>query len=72
MQFLKAGFYFLCILFLTASCQTVKPYQRVYLNDLEMQMGNDVAGRYEERVQDIREGAYPAGSKNKSGSCGCN
>lgn len=72
MQFLKTGFYFIVLLFLTGSCQTVKPYQRVYLNDAEMQMGNDVAGRYEERVQDIREGAYPAGSATKAGSCGCN
>ena len=72
MRFLKTIFYFLALFFLTTGCQVVKPYQRVYLNDPEMQMGNDVTGKYEERVQDIREGAYPAGSHNKAGGCGCN
>jgi len=72
MKFLKATVIFSVIIFLTTGCHTVKPYQRVYLNDPEMQIGNDVAGRYEERVQDIREGAYPAGSYNKAGGCGCN
>ncbi len=72
MQFLKTLFYSICIVFLTTNCQTVKPFQRVYLNDPEMQMGNYVTGKFEERVLDIREGAYPAGSKNKAGSCGCN
>ena len=72
MKFLKTAVYIISLIFLTTSCHTVKPYQRVYLNDPEMQMGNDLTGKYEERVQDIREGAYPAGSATKSGGCGCN
>ena len=62
--------FFLC--FLIESCTVVKPYQRVYLNDREMQMGNDVGKQFEQHVQDIRESAYPAGSSANAGSCGCN
>lgn len=63
---------FLFTLACCSSCTVVKPYQRVYLNDVEMQMGNDISGKFEEHVQDIREGAYPASTNNKAGSCGCN
>ena len=54
------------------SCQTVKPYQRVYLNDPEMQITNSAAKKMEEKVEDIREGATPAGTSHISGGCGCN
>lgn len=59
------------VLFL-ASCQTVKPYQRVYLNDHEMQAGQSGAASFEESVQTYREGASGGGSSKTSGGCGCN
>ena len=60
------------LVFLTAiSCQTVKPYQRTYLNDAAMKMGYDQVSSFERYAQMIREGANGASGKN-SGGCGCN
>ena len=53
------------------SCQTVKPYQRSYLNDSAMKMGLSKGGGVESYAQMIREGASGAGGKN-GGGCGCN
>lgn len=55
-----------------ASCQNVRPYQRVYLNDRDMKMGPLGARGYEENVQAYREGAIGGGGKKNSGGCGCN
>ena len=53
------------------SCQTVKPYQRSYLNDSAMKMGLNKGAGVESYAQMIREGASGAGGKN-GGGCGCN
>ncbi|MCB9338809.1 MAG: DUF4266 domain-containing protein [Lewinellaceae bacterium] len=64
----------LCLfsLLVWSSCQTVKPYQRTYLNDPEMQMGVDAGASFEGYVQAIREGAIIPGGQKASGGCGCN
>lgn len=54
------------------SCQMVKPYQRVYLNDFEMRSGNNGARGFEQYVFTIREGASGGGNAKTSGGCGCN
>jgi hypothetical protein len=60
------------LIILTAiSCQTVKPYQRIYLNDSAMKMGYNKESSFERYAQMIREGANGASGKN-SGGCGCN
>lgn len=60
------------LIFLTAiSCQSVKPYQRTYLNDAAMKMGYESTSSFERYAQMIREGANGASGKN-SGGCGCN
>ena len=56
---------------ISMSCQTVKPYQRSYLNDSAMKMGLSKGGGVESYAQMIREGASGAGGKN-GGGCGCN
>ncbi|MEQ8301851.1 MAG: DUF4266 domain-containing protein [Cyclobacteriaceae bacterium] len=56
----------------TLSCQTVKPYQRVYLNDFEMKPGYPGARAFEQYVQIIREGSAGGGGSKTSGGCGCN
>ena len=56
---------------LITSCQTVKPYQRAYLNDSAMQMGFGKTMGFENYALMIREGASGAGGKN-GGGCGCN
>jgi len=54
------------------SCQPVKPYQRSYLNDHEMQFGQQGAKVLEENTQVYREGAMGGGGSKTSGGCGCN
>jgi hypothetical protein len=68
------GKYFLIITLLSAlaACVPVKPYQRVYINDAEMQLGQNKGAKFEEQVQVYREGASGGGSKKGSGGCGCN
>jgi hypothetical protein len=55
-----------------SGCQAVKPYQRVYINDPEMQMGSNAGKKFEEYVESIREGATQAAGTKSSGGCGCN
>lgn len=57
---------------LTAECQSVRPYQRVYLNDHEMQPGQHGGQVFEESAQTYREGATGGGGSKTSGGCGCN
>ncbi|MBC3759480.1 DUF4266 domain-containing protein [Hyunsoonleella sp. SJ7] len=57
---------------LLSSCKTVKPYERQYVSDPEMQMQNDAGRNFNLYVQSIREGATPVGSAKGSGGCGCN
>lgn len=54
------------------SCINLKPYERVYVNDPQMQMDMDAGKNFENYVHSIREGAIPAGTKKSSGGCGCN
>lgn len=61
-------FIFICL----QSCVTLKPYDRVFVNDPEMQMSEDAGKNFEDYVHSIREGATPAGSNKSSGGCGCN
>jgi hypothetical protein len=62
----------LAIMLGSFSCKTVKSYQRVYLNDPEMQMGSNSGKKFEEYVESIREGDTPAAGTKSSGGCGCN
>ncbi len=66
--------YLVILLFgiLMMSCQTVKPYQRMYLNDYEMRPGYTGARGFEQYVFTIREGGSGGGSAKTSGGCGCN
>jgi len=59
-------------LFLFTSCASVKPYERQFVNDPEMQMNDDAGRNFNYYVHSIREGAAPAGSTKASGGCGCN
>jgi len=54
------------------SCATVAPYERQFISDSEMQMGNDAGKEFSNYVHSIREGATPAGASKTSGGCGCN
>jgi hypothetical protein len=59
-------------LFFATGCQTVKPYQRAYLNDDNMQAGKQPIKTYSGHVHTYREGAAGGGRGKSSGGCGCN
>jgi hypothetical protein len=62
----------LFIILITLSCKPLKPYERVYIDDKEMQLGNTPAKNFDGYVRSIREGATPPASSKASGGCGCN
>ncbi len=62
----------LLILLSCSSCTVVKPYQRQFVDDPEMQMANDIGQNFSNYVHSIREGATPANGAKGSGGCGCN
>ena len=59
-------------LFFTVSCAPLKPYERVYVDDPEMQMNVTTCKSFEHYIQSIREGALSNGGAKGSGGCGCN
>ena len=65
---------FLCAILLCSifSCTPLKPYERIYVNDSEMQMNNSSQSNFQNYVQTIREGSTEAGQTKSSGGCGCN
>lgn len=54
------------------ACVAVKPYQRAYLNDDNMQAGKRPIEKFEESVHTYREGSSGGGNGKASGGCGCN
>ena len=60
------------ILSVFASCKTVKPYQRVYLNDNAMQIKKNNVDKLSSEMHSYKEGASGGGRGKSSGGCGCN
>jgi hypothetical protein len=62
-----------CILALSvANCSPVKEYQKVYLNDSEMELAARKIQKFETSFQLYREGASGANGGKTGGGCGCN
>ncbi len=59
------------VLFLS-SCQTVKPYQQVNLNDPDMKLSAYKNKKFVTTFQVYREGASGANGGKSGGGCGCN
>jgi len=57
--------------FLMSSC-SVKPYQKMYLNDEEMELAARKLDYFETNFQTYREGAAGANGGKVGGGCGCN
>ena len=55
-----------------ASCESVKPYQRAYLNDENMAPGSRPCEELEDNVFSYREGSLITGGGKTKGGCGCN
>ncbi len=57
---------------LSASCTSVKEYQKGKLNDSEMVLSNRKIEKTELSFQSYREGASGANAGKSGGGCGCN
>lgn len=56
----------------TASCTSVKEYQKQYINDAEMELSTKKIEVFENSFQSYREGASGANGGKTGGGCGCN
>lgn len=66
------GFFIIFLIGVFTSCAPLKPYERVYVDDPEMQMTTTSCKNFEHYVQSIREGATSVGGTKGNGGCGCN
>ena len=57
---------------LFTSCVTVKPYQKMYINDSEMELGLRKVEKTESNFQLYREASSGANGGKTGGGCGCN
>lgn len=55
-----------------SSCTSVKPYQRMHLNDKNMALNDHKLETFEINFQAYREGAAGANGGKVGGGCGCN
>ena len=62
----------LFVLLMASSCTSVKDYQKMYLNDSEMELAARKTQKFEMSFQLYREGAAGANGGKSGGGCGCN
>ncbi len=55
-----------------SSCVVVREYDKVYLNDTEMQLSAKACERFETNFQIYREASAGANGGKTGGGCGCN
>ena len=55
-----------------AACVSVKPYQKAFLNDEDMDLGIRLIESYDSEFESYREGASGANGGKVGGGCGCN
>lgn len=65
-------FFALLIVLSATGCTTVKEYQKMHLNDSEMELAARKAQKFETSFQLYREGASGANGGKTGGGCGCN
>lgn len=63
---------FISSAFVLHSCAGPKAYQKMYLNDAEMELSPRKAEKFEMNFQVYREGASGANGGKTGGGCGCN
>jgi hypothetical protein len=62
----------LMALLATTACQSVRPYQKMYLNDRDMALAPHKVEGFETNFETYREGAAGANGGKVGGGCGCN
>ena len=60
------------VVFSAISCNSIKEYDKQYINDPEMKLSARTSERYETTFQVYREGASGANGGKTGGGCGCN
>lgn len=69
----RRSFLALVLLLLSiCSCVSVKSYQKMYLNDENMELGARKIESFETNFEAYREGASGANGGKTGGGCGCN
>ena len=64
---------FSALIFLYRSgCKSVKEYQKIYINDAEMELSMRKVQQTENSFQLYREGASGGNGGKSGGGCGCN
>ena len=71
-NFVRVKKYLLFIAILISGCASVKPYQRIYLNDENMKTGKSRIDKTDYNAETFREGASGGGRGKTTGGCGCN
>ena len=69
---MKRLFFLIIFTSLCTSCVAVKEYEKVYLNDDEMQLSAKGSERFETNFQIYREASAGANGGKSGGGCGCN
>lgn len=62
----------LIVVVILNGCMTVKSYQKMYLNDSEMELSAKKIEMFETNYETYREGASGANGGKVGGGCGCN
>lgn len=62
----------LLLVLVLQSCNTVKEYEKVAINDADMKLSARSSERYETAFQVYREAAAGANGGKSGGGCGCN
>ena len=63
---------FAALMLTLPSCVSLKEYQKMYLNDAEMEVAAKKIEKFEMNAQLYREGASGANGGKSGGGCGCN
>jgi hypothetical protein len=69
---IKTGLFAVMLLLLASACANVKPYQKMHLNDADMQLSDYKMAGVETNAETYREGASGATGGKSGGGCGCN
>ena len=71
----KRTLFLMCLLFAlfgAHGCVSVAGYQRMYLEDPDMQLNSRSSEAFELEMQSYREGTAGANGGKSGGGCGCN
>lgn len=69
---MKKGILVVLLAIFSTSCVVVKEYEKVYLNDDEMELSAKGTERFETNFQIYREASSGANGGKSGGGCGCN